>query len=108
MRNHVSSIPDDEHVSNISLSEPGWQHSGVDTRDEDCGGVGVVPDPLEVLEHVPLPVRPVPHDAMQNVLDTLGYLHRHLFISVGFIYKSLYHFYIKLKSFMLHKTRRRG
>ena len=86
MRNHVASISYDEHISHVGLSEPRGQHPGVDAGDEDGRGVGVVSDPLEVLQHVALPVRPVAHDAMQNVLNALGYFNRH-FVSE----KHLYH-----------------
>ena len=87
VRNHVAGISDDEHISHVGLSKPRGQHPGVDAGDEDGGRVGVVSDPLEVLQHVALPVRPVAHDAMQNVLNALGYFNRH-FVSE----KHLYHY----------------
>ena len=71
VRNHVSSIPDNEHVSNIGLGEPGGQHPGVHAGDEHGLGGGVVPHPLELLQHVDLPVPPVLYDALQHILDTL-------------------------------------
>ena len=80
MRDHVASISDDEHITYISLSESGWQHSTVHTRHEHCGGVGIVSDSLEVLEHVSLPVSPVPHDTMENGLNTT-LRHDHCLIS---------------------------
>ena len=77
VRHHVARVPDDEHVSNVGLSEPGGQHPGVHTSHKHRSGVGVISDPLEVLEHVPLPVCPVSHDPMQDVLNSLRNLGCH-------------------------------
>ena len=78
MRDHVAGIPDDEHITNIGLCEPRRQHPGVDTSHEDSRWCGVVPDSLELLDHVPLPVSPVLHDPMQDLADTERTLRRHL------------------------------
>ena len=70
MRDHIASIPDDEHIANIGLCEPRRQHPGVDTGDEDSRGCWVVPDSLELLDHVSLPVCPILHNPMQDLADT--------------------------------------
>ena len=75
MRNHVAGIPDDEHITNIGLCKPRGQHPGVDTGHEDSRWCGVVPDSLELLDHVPLPVSPVLHDPMQDLADSLDRRH---------------------------------
>ena len=78
MRDHVAGIPDDEHITNIGLSEPGRQHPGVHTGHEDSRWCWVVPDSLELLDHVPLPVRPVLHDPVEDLADAERPLRRHL------------------------------
>ena len=78
VRNHVTSIPYDEHVTNISLGESCGQHPRVDTSDEYCCGDRIVPDLLELLHHVPLLLHPVLHDAVQHLVDPHSSLHNHL------------------------------
>ena len=78
MRDHIASIPDDEHIANIGLCEPRRQHPGVDTGDEDSSWCWVVPDSLELLDHVPLPVCPVLHDPVEHLADAQRSLRRHL------------------------------
>ena len=77
MRNHVAGVPDDEHITNIGLREPGRQHPGVHTGDEDSRGCRVVSDSLELLQHVPLFVCPVLHDPMENLTDAQSSPARH-------------------------------
>ena len=69
MRDHIAGIPDDEHIANIGLCEPRRQHSGVDTGYEDSRGCWVVPDSLELLQHISLFVSPVLHDTVENLTD---------------------------------------
>ena len=69
VRDHVAGISDDEHVTDIGLGEAGRQHPGVYTGHEHCRGHRVVSDSLELLQHVPLPVRPVLHDPVQDLAD---------------------------------------
>ena len=78
VRNHVAGIPDDEHITNIGLREPGRQHPGVNTGHEDSRWSRVVSDSLELLDHVPLPVRPIFHYPMQDLADAERSLRRHL------------------------------
>ena len=78
MRDHIAGISDDEHITNIGLCEPRWQHPGVNAGHEDSRGCWVVPDSLELLDHVPLPVRPILHDPMQDLADAERTLRRHL------------------------------
>ena len=77
MRNHVAGIPDNEHVSNIGLGEPGGEHPGVDTGHEHGGGDGIVPHLFELLHHVPLLVHPILHYAMQHLIDAHTAFHNH-------------------------------
>ena len=70
VRDHIAGIPDDEHLAYFSLCEPGWQHPGVNAGHEDGCRCRVVPDSLELLQHVPLLVCPVPHNPMQDLADT--------------------------------------
>ena len=69
MRDHVAGIPDDEHFAYFSHGEPGWQHPGVHAGHEDSLRCWVVSDSLELLEHVPLFVRPVLHDPIKDLAD---------------------------------------
>ena len=78
MRDHVAGIPDDEHITNIGLCEPGWQHPGVNTSHEDSRGCWVVSDSLELLQHVPLFVCPILHDPVEDLADAERTLRRHL------------------------------
>ena len=78
MRHHIARVSNDEHITNIGLCEPRRQHPGVNTGDEDSSRVWVVSDSLELLDHIPLPVRPVLHDPMEHLADTERSLRRHL------------------------------
>ena len=78
VRNHVAGISDDEHFANFSHGEPRRQHPGVDTGHEDSRGCWVVPDSLELLDHVPLPVCPILHNPVQDLTDAERTLRRHL------------------------------
>ena len=77
MRHHVARVSYDEHISNVGLSEPGGQHPGVHTGHEHRSGVGIISHPLEVLEHVSLPVCSIPHDPMEDILNSLRHLSCH-------------------------------
>ena len=78
VRDHVAGIPDNEHLAYFSHGEPRWQHPGVDACHEDGRGCWVVPDSLELLDHVPLPVRPILHDPVEDLADAERTLRRHL------------------------------
>ena len=69
MRDHIASIPDDEHIAYFSHGEPRRQHPGVYTGHEDSSGCWVVPDSLELLQHISLFVSPVLHDPVENLTD---------------------------------------
>ena len=78
MRHHIARVSNDEHITNIGLCESRGQHPGVNTGHEDGRRCWVVSDSLELLDHVPLPVRPIFHYPMQDLADAERTLRRHL------------------------------
>ena len=77
MRDHITSVPYDKHVTNIGLGESCRQHSGVNTRYKYRSGDRVIPDLFELFHHVPLLLHPVLHNAMQHLVDAHSPLHNH-------------------------------